>query len=176
MTGMKPVLIDSSSAILIFKVDLFDILVASYRLIVAEAVYREISLPGYPGADTFTHHCRRNHMTVIPSAPIAEMALISPSALKSLDAGERDTILAYALINALFVIIDDGPGNAYCMAKGIPHVNALLIIRILYFAEKISESSYHHKLAAVLKLGRYSQDVIKYGFGCSRQSLVHFMP
>ena len=173
---MKPVLIDSSSAILLFKVDLFDTLLTSYRLLITEAVYTEITLPGYPGAGVFRKACRNDHLTVIPSITDVGIGSTYSPALTALGSGERDTILAYGAENARFIIIDDGRGSAYCKSKGVPYVNALLIVRILFFAEKLSESGYRQKLAAIMKLGRYSQEIIQYGCNCSKRSLADFMP
>jgi hypothetical protein len=173
---MKTVLIDSSSAILLFKIGLFDLLVRTYRIQMTQAVYNEICLPGYPGAGVFKNHCREQRITVIPSIADAKIVATMPPALRSLDSGEKETIWQYTRADARFIIIDDRRGGAYCRDHRIPYVNALLIVRIFYLSGTISKIDYRSKSTAVIEQGRYTPDIIEYGLGCPQQRLVHFMP
>ena len=151
-------------------------LVRTYRIMATQAVYNEISLPGYPGAGVFKNHYLQRHMTVIPAVTDSGVAAAMPPTLRSLDAGERETILQYTQAEALFIIIDDRQGSAYCRDNRIPYVNALLIVRILFLAGKMTEIDYHTLSSAVIEQGRYSPRIIRYGHGCSKQSLAYFMP
>ena len=54
---MKCVLIDASSAILLYKVGLFDSVAGAYRLRAAPAVIREITVPNRRGASAFARAC-----------------------------------------------------------------------------------------------------------------------
>lgn len=50
---MKTVIIDSSSAILLYKCGMIQSLLKCFSVIISGAVYSELTLPGYDGSDFF---------------------------------------------------------------------------------------------------------------------------
>ena len=50
---MKQCMVDSSSAILLYKSNLFAHLVEAYHIAMTESVYEELTITGYPGAGEF---------------------------------------------------------------------------------------------------------------------------
>ena len=53
---MKQCMVDSSSAILLYKSDLLDILVEAYHITMTASVYEELTITGYPGAEEFRQY------------------------------------------------------------------------------------------------------------------------
>jgi hypothetical protein len=173
---MKKVLIDTSSAILLFKSSLFDHLVDMYDVLITQSVYDELTKDNYPGSEAFKNYCLDNKMIIQPPSE-KEMAYLHP--LKdtfSLDRGERETIYQYMRGIGNFIIIDDGRGARYCKDNSIPYINALLFPRILYLSRYISETDYCDKIKTLIGIGRYSRKVIDYALNCSKGELRFFLP
>lgn len=173
---MKKVLVDSSSAILLFKADLFDDLLDKYRIIMADSVYHELTRQDHAGSYAFKNFYRnQSFMVAFPSEAegFHKDGLLQKA---SLDRGEKDTILQYFVGSGEFIIIDDGKGASYCRDKGIPYINALLFPRILFLCSWISETEYRDKADQIIDAGRYSQRIIKHAFHCSKKELEFFLP
>ena len=159
---VKRALVDSSSAILLYKANLFQRLTEIYCVMLATPVYDELTCDGYPGAEIFAE----SNITVFRIS----------TADTSFHKGERDTIAGYLQGLGDFVLIDDGPGAKHCKVKEIPFINALLFPKILYFSGIIAETEHCAKTEHLIDLGRYSRKVIDYVRCCGRSDLVVFFP
>ncbi|QTA93926.1 hypothetical protein [Desulfonema magnum] len=166
---MKKVLIDASSAIILFKSGLFDKLTQTYYIVMAKAVCGELTQEGYPGAEVFREYCSdKDRVLQLPNHGEADIS--------QLGRGEKNTIRHYIRGNGEFIVIDDGKGAAYCRDNRIPYINALLFPRILYVSGDMAETDYHHKTEMILRVGRYSQKIIDYAARCSKDKLEFFLP
>ncbi len=170
---MKKVLIDTSSAILLFKSGLFDDLLDTYKIIVTESVYDELTANYYIGAKEFREYKKTCKMYVQPSFKKEELNKI---VFPDLDKGERDTIHFFYFGVGDFIIIDDGEGAKYCRDNHIPYINALLFPRILFLTNSISKTEFNDKAEMIISVGRYSKPIIEYALNCSRDDLEQFLP
>lgn len=166
---MKRVLIDASSAILLYKVGLLGTLVEDYRVLMADTVYRECTREGYPGAGHFPALFQSERFAVKPFNG-------NPAELSTLGTGERDTILGYLQGAGDFVMIDDGRGAQTCRNMDVPFINALLFPRIRYLRQKSSHTTYQRHFDRLLSVGRYSPKIIAYAAACSLADLAFFLP
>ncbi len=172
----KKTIIDASSAILLYKSGLFDFLTQAYDTIMSESVYDEITCKGYPGAQTFERLYWANSFSVNRSEHEDKRNRKHwPGPLPG-GRGELDTILKYLEDEVDFIIIDNGQGSSYCRSHYLPYINALLVPQILYFARYLSESEYHKKTAEIIRIGRYSPEIIDLALCCSRRELEYFLP
>lgn len=160
---MKKVLVDSSSAILLYKAGLFIRLTQIYRVMLAETVFYEMTRDGYPGADVFEDSA----VTIFP---------VSVEKGGPLSKGERDTVAGYHQGLGDFVLTDDGAAARYCKGSGIPFINALLVPKVLCFGGAIDETEQQKATILLLKLGRYSRKVVEYAETCGRRELRFFIP
>ena len=64
---MKKGVLDASSAILLFKVNLFQELLDTYQIFLTDSVFIELTKDGYPGTQTFKASQARNRITVLPA-------------------------------------------------------------------------------------------------------------
>lgn len=172
---LKAVLIDASSAILLYKCGLFDSLARAFHTRMTPSVYDEITRDGYPGAAAFRKLWTAGRFNVIdsPAMPLPDDRL---PGIRSLDRGERDTIDGYIEGYADFVIIDDGKGAGCCRTNDIPYINALLVPKILLICGKLNESECVEKMGHIISIGRYSIPVKAYAMYCSRTELEFFLP
>ena len=165
-------LVDASSAILLSKTGLFRRLTEMYQVVMAEAVYGEITRTGYPGAAGFAAaRCAGEIRVLSPEAARFPEAEALPSG-----PGERDTIRLFFRGHGEFIIIDDGKGAGFCRNVGIPYINALLFPRILMFVGALSESDYRKRTGQLLKNGRYSPKIVQLAAAASRERLHRFLP
>lgn len=169
---MKSVLIDASSAILLFKAELLAPLVALYRVAVVPAVVKEITVAGRSGASLFQQMISTGQLTI---TPLAEPPTADP-ALAPLGAGERDTLIAFGRNHTDFVIIDDRKGALWCRSRNVPYINALLCARILFLAGHLSEGDYMCRSRQLLEIGRYSRWVVDFARCCEEGALTVFLP
>ena len=169
---MKTALIDASSAILLYKADLFDAVSSAYHLVMAPAVFQEVTVAGRQGAAHFDEVCRWGQIR-IASGPIGPYG---EEKLSGMGAGERETLCMYDKGGVDFVILDDRKGASYCRSQTIPYINALLCPKILHWAGMIDGSAYIQALEHLLDQGRYSRQVVEFEIKCNHQELAFFMP
>lgn len=169
---MKTALIDSSSAILLFKAGLFDDVAGVYRLVMTPAVLREVTVDGRSGASHFNLSCWGG-LVGLTEKPVG-----GPwhDDLNRLGAGERETLRYFGCGGVDFVILDDGKGVAYCRSKSIPHINALLCPKILHLSGRLNLSDYSRTVTYLLNQGRYSSYVVEFEKKSNVESLFDFMP
>jgi hypothetical protein len=172
---MKSVLIDASSAILLFKSGWLDATLERYRLQTGRAAARELTIPGYPGAARFRELAAARRIEVLPVAAAA--ADSGDAALNSMGPGERECILHFQSGSGHFILMDDGRGAAYCRDHGIPYTNALLMPRILALADPgIGAQALREATARIYGLGRYAPWVLDYARQCDDAILAPFRP
>lgn len=172
----KSVLIDASSAILLYKSGIFNQLFAIYHILMATSVYEEITRKGYPGAEVFEAYALDNKYRVLKKEDYTKKAMRSQLENVSLGRGEKDTISLYLEGVGDFIIIDDGKGAGYCKKQQIPYINALLFARILYLCRSITEKDFQLQTEKIVRLGRYTRPIIQYAARCPRDKLDCFLP
>ena len=173
---MKRAAIDASSAIILYKAGLFSRLTKTYRIRMAGSVYKEITRAGYAGARNFENAYRSRHFSVFAPAESGDGDANFPAPPKSMGRGEWETIVAYLNGAADFVIIDDRTGNRYCRSQGIPYINALLFPRLLHLAQAATAARTAEKTAAIIRIGRYSPEIIQYARHATLAEMAAFIP
>ncbi len=173
---MKSAIIDASSAILIFKSELIEQLVSTYKTLISSSVYDELTRRGDPGSETFRLLCDKDQIQVLTLHDQKRIRRNSFPALPTLDPGERDTICQHLMGNGDFIITDDGQALKYCKKAGLPFINALLFPLILYLIQSISRSEYLKKSDKIIKNGWYSKNVIEIALNFSNQTIQPFLP
>lgn len=172
----KQVIIDSSSAILLFKTDLFSTLLNRYHISVTESVYQELSKDGYSGSSEFVHYHQAGKFSIKHLlVNKGNRDLLNPT-LHKLNRGERDTILYFLKGENDFIIIDDGKGAKYCRKENIPFISAILFPKILLITGEINRTTSQLKTDEIIRTGRYSQKIINIAEDCSEQDLKTFLP
>ena len=170
----KSVLIDTSSAILLYKAFLFNKVADLYDLIISHSVFLELTRSGYPGAEFFNQHSG-GKIQVIKVDHNQIKIFYKDDLFPGLDAGERDLLILQEEMNINFVIIDDLRGVKYCMGKLIPHINALLIPKILLYLNYLTENECIDKIEEIIAIGRYSARVIDFALNCKMDDLSEFL-
>jgi hypothetical protein len=166
-------LIDASSAILLFKAGLIKACCEAFHLLMTRSVFDEVAVPAQPGAGEFHALAGRLPGVTVLDDP-AGILPKSAADLLRLHRGERDTLHHYLNGEARFVIIDDGKGVQACRRHGIPHVNALLCPRLLYFSGRMPAPHARFLFARIASLGRYSTAVVKWADTCDKSELYFF--
>ncbi len=173
---MKKILIDSSSAILLFKAGLFENLLRLYDTCVAKAVYHELVVDGRDGAGEFRNYFLDRKLSVNEKIRGKMIASNEHPDVSFLGRGERETIREYIRGSGRFIIIDDYKGARYCRDNKIPYINALLTPRVLFFSGDISEEACNAGAETILRIGRYSRKIIDYAMSRARDELAFFLP
>ena len=127
----KTGVLDASSAILLFKAGLFEVLLETYAIVVAESVHEELCREGYPGAEAF-RICRASGALTVAPTGCGQPGAFEDPALLALDRGERDTVRCFNTGWGDFVITDDGKAAKHCRSRGIPNLNALLFSAAMF--------------------------------------------
>lgn len=167
---MKNVILDSSSAILIYKCDVFTPLLDYCSPVIPEKVFSELTISGYDGADYFTDLCRSGMIKVLKQQTEIDGAITG-----KIHPGELGVLALYHDGEGDFIIIDDGKGGAYCRNNNIPYINALLTVKILFLNKIISEPEYIKAQKWLLENGRYSEEVIRWAESADQNQLDFFM-
>jgi predicted nucleic acid-binding protein len=173
---MKKSILDASSAILLFKVDLLKELTDVYHVFVTRSVLQELTRRNHQGADTFQRFTSLKKIRIIDLENVLLKCKNSGDSLCFLDKGELDTIKCFGAGDHDFIITDDGRAARYCKKNGLPFINGLLFPRLLYFADLISWQESNNKTDAIIDIGRYSTEVIEWARNCQKESLSFAMP
>ena len=173
----RKVLVDASSAILLFKTGLFESLMETYVIRMATSVYAEVTRKGYDGADFFRRcrACLKIQVISLNPFPGDEQG-VKTDLPSHLGAGERDTLLLFDKGAGEFIIIDDGRGAAWCRDHRIPYINALLFPRILQSVDILSKENCRTFMARIIGMGRYSAPIIAFARSCDIHHLKFFFP
>ena len=144
-------------------------LAENYHILIAQTVFKEITIPGQSGYREFIDYHQKNIITVSENNGLEPVEL-------PLRGGEMETILLYLKGVGDFIIIDDKKGVDYCKKSKIPFINALLVHKILYFSNSIEREHYIEKEQDIIQLGRYSPQVLNVAESISQRELSPFMP
>ena len=173
-TDQVTAIIDASSAILLYKADLLDIFRQALQLAISRSVFAEITVPAYCGADGLGRLVAcRSGIKLLGDPPLPDDDVAAD--IDRLDRGERDTLLHYLDGAASFVILDDGKAVKLCRRHDIPHVNALLVPKLLFFSKRLSAHQTDHYFSRLRALGRYSEYVVTWAKNCQKGQLVFFL-
>lgn len=167
---MKNVIIDSSSAILLFRCNIFLHFLDYCIPVIPESVLREITLKGYSGADFFTELAGKGIIKVCKPEP-EQVSKIK----KRMHSGESEAISLFYEGKGDFVIIDDGKGGVFCRDNSIPYINALLTVKILFFKQLVSEQEYYSAWNWLVSNGRYSRYVLSWADDADESKLAFFI-
>lgn len=146
--------------------------VSSYHVKISNAVYVELTLNGYEGAETFSTYIEKGRVSLVEISSFGGAERLPTK----LDDGERETILAYFHGHGEFIVIDDKKGAQYLRNHKIPYVNALLVPRLLFFAKKMSAQTFQNASSFLKENGRYAQWVKEYAENCPLEALAQFLP
>jgi hypothetical protein len=169
----KAILIDASSAILLFKTNWMVPLLDRYRVGSGPAVYREMTVPDHPGAEAFARWRKERRLLLHPPCGTT---LEPPAALQRLDSGERECIQLYFSGTGTFIVVDDGPAAAFCRQNAIPYVSALLVPRLLTPRPIRHRARLRNAVRAIYAEGRYASWVLEYALTCPDEDLAFFLP
>ncbi len=169
----KTVLIDASSAILLYKAGWMMPLMENYRVGTGPAAFREMTVANYPGAISFSHWQQQARIALHTcGVPLADR----PANLQRLGPGERECIELYYQGAGDFILVDDGPAAAFCRREAIPYINALLVPRLL----SPGADSRHPDVATAMQhinvTGRYARWIWDYARSCPPEDLAFFLP
>lgn len=172
---MKSVIVDTSSAILLYKSGLIPQLVSHYQTLITPSVHHELTQHGYPGSHEFQKLCDQQQICLL-----TDPALLTTGKeyreLPALNPGERDTILQFIQGTGDFIILDDGRAARYCKRAGLPFINALLFPRILFLIQQIPELEFHLKTDELINNGYYADTIIKLAADLPDQAIQPFLP
>jgi hypothetical protein len=181
---VQQVFIDASSAILLYKSDLFDALLNAWQLVMAPAVFREITKTGYPGAAYFKTLEKiagdnTGRIKFHDPGP-ADPSLFAHKRFLAMDRGEKDTLQLFYASNKVnktgdFILLDDGRAARFCHARQIPFINALLVPKLFWYAGRMDQHEYLKKTAQLSTLGRYANRIIEIAGQLSRKELAYFI-
>nr|WP_319396800.1 hypothetical protein [uncultured Desulfobacter sp.] len=174
---MHTAYIDASSAILLYKTELFVLCSQHFSMIMETHVYKEVRVPDHPGENFFESMTQKHRVQVCSFNPDRLMDISLP---ETLDLGERQTLGLYFqnknFEKRTFIIIDDAKAAKFCFRHKVPFINALLVPKILWFAGILDENDYIAKTALVIKEGRYSRTIIEKAKAFSPSDLALFIP
>jgi len=159
---------DASSAILLYKTDLFLPCTRAFSLVMAKEVFREVTVNGYPGARFFRTLKARIKIQAPKNNEVMNIG--------KMDRGEQETLALFTDREASFIIMDDGKGAKYCYARKIPFINALLVPKIFWYSGRMDKETYMEKTEHLIKLGRYSSNIINKAEALSQKDLARFIP
>jgi len=167
---MRNVIIDSSSAILLYRCNIFSSLMKYCNPVIPKAVFEELTVQGYGGADMFNDLCSAGRIEVHDVAPGKADNLCG-----HLHQGEREAIELFYEGKGDFIIIDDGKGGAFCRDNKIPYINALLAVKILFIRRFISDKEFIDAWSWLIANGRYSDKVKDWAGNADESKLAAFM-
>ena len=170
----KNCIIDSSSAILLYKAGLFHILIQNYAVILSTTVYKELTRQDHPGSDDFARLIDDQRASIVSHQSVA--CDIDHAELKKMGPGEMHSILLFHCGQGDFLIIDDKKGARYCRQKDIPYINALLCTRILHESGLISVKEYNNSFDILQRIGHYAEMIVQFVRDCDMSAMVHFYP
>ena len=170
----KTALMDASSAIILCKAGLHNVVLEMYNVVMPGSVYKEITENSYPGAEEY-RQLVDDKITI--KEPLSDTANEPdrPS-LNNLGRGEHDLIQLYYAGQGDFVITDDGAAAKYCKREGIPFVNALLVPKILGFAGIKGANFCRDSIEKIIEIGRYSPGIITFVEECKKEELSFVIP
>jgi hypothetical protein len=171
--SLKTALIDSSSAIILFKADVVDTAADAWSLMAPASVIDELTVVDQPGAKWFDRMAASGRLQPIAPSPPGSNPF---RRLDRMGKGERDTLRLYLDGWGDFVLVDDGQAAGFCRKHRIPYTSALLVPRILALAGIALSGGSGAAMERVFRLGRYSDEVLAYARNCPDDHLERFLP
>ena len=201
----QKVFVDASSAILLYKANLFAGLFNLFQVVMAPSVVMEITQKGYPGAAYFksyfksyfkySFNClgKKNHnrsaRILLQEHLTFDHPLFALKNFTSMDKGEKETIQIFCNLTRFglpgansqdpktkdFILVDDGQAARFCQAQQIPFINSLLIPKIFWYSGVMDQKTYLEKTDGLCTLGRYSQKIMERARQFSQTDLSYFM-
>lgn len=171
----NPVLMDASSAIILFKCSFFEPVIKYFNIIMAESVYSEITREDREGAGAFICFRKEERIHIHDNVEKKDCSQGQFQPLKGLGSGEQDTIRLYQMGIGDMIILNDGKGASYCKKNDIPFINSLLVPRILHLGGLIGKEERNSAMKCIMTYGRYSTKIIEYAYGCGDETLAGFL-
>jgi len=169
-------MIDASSAILLTKAGAMEACCQVFRIQMTRRVFEEVTVPNRPGERRLRTLAEKETGFAVVEDPTGTLTDRLAADLLRLDPGERDTLHHFLNGAARFVVLDDGKAVRVCRRQGIPHINALLCPKILYYRERLPDAQQVRSLfERIAGLGRYSKDVLAWARQCRRSDLDFFL-
>jgi len=167
---MRNVIIDSSSAILLFRCRIFLPMLKNFNPVIPGTVLSELTVQGYDGAEFF------ESLYISGAIKVSIPRMIHADEFsRSIHSGEREVISLFREGLGDYIIIDDGKGSAYCRDNNIPYVNALLVVKILYFKRIITDKEYESAWRWLVGNGRYSAKIIDWAENADEDKIKFFI-
>ena len=173
--GTGRAIIDASSAILLYKAGLLERYCQMVQVLMTRSVFAEVTVPRQSGANAIGRLSRQRPGIIVLDDPLNPDCLESAADVDRLDRGERDTLMHYLNGAARFVVIDDGKAVRVCRRQGIPHVNALLVPKLLYFSRRLPLDQIEPYFVRLCSIGRYSEQVVGWAKRCGASQLEFFI-
>ncbi len=167
----KTVIIDASSAIILYKAGLHTFLIDNFDIVMPESVYQEITVNPYAGSKEYKCLLDEFKIKVIKISGKRKHP-----AFANLGLGESDVIELFSQGSAAFILIDDGMAARYCKKAGLPFINSLLVPVVLRCAQIIDEDSCLELMGNIMREGRYSKEVIAYARTCKTENIAFAIP
>ncbi len=147
-----PIIIDSSSLIYLKSANILDIFLQNINTVSTKKVREEISVKD--------NSLEMNFLSGL-------IQIVSPVNVKifnkSMSLTDRE-ILEIALVKGYVVLSDDGKISRYCDENGLPHINSLTAIVLLFEKDILDLNETYDYLNKVIEIGRYSKDIVKFAF------------
>lgn len=149
----KSFISDSSSLILLAKVDLLGLLCKNARIFITQAISEEI---------IFNSKDSRLIQALISTRQIEVKRIKEIRFPISLGKGERTALKLFREMEADYLLIDDKKAAIYCKKNSLPYINALLIPHYLRECEAIDEQMMKKKIMFLNEIGRYAEWIKEY--------------
>ncbi|MDZ7371576.1 MAG: hypothetical protein ONB12_10450 [candidate division KSB1 bacterium] len=143
---------DTSSLILLHRVNLLETTTAAYRLLVTPNVLAELKRGGFPA----------DHR-LFEQATISRRPKETAPAIPGLSSTDAEVIALYHSARADAVLSDDGALLRYCRRSGLPHYCALSLLSLLVADKGLSPRAAENAFSTLIMYGRYSSTVIDQG-------------
>jgi len=173
---VKKVLIDSSSAILIYKSGIFERLAKLYNFYVPDSVFKELTCNSHSGSEEFKFYSSSGIISVKKTIDEPQIDPLLTPGLDRLGRGERDALRMFFNGGYSFIIIDDGKGAFICRNNSIPYINALLVPAIFKSYGLIEDAEYMSLFNRISSLGWYSDRVKDFAKKITSADLKFFIP
>lgn len=157
---------DSSSLILLQKTGLLNYLLVYSRLIIAGAVFTELTDFEKAGADD---------LRMLLTDCVVKGMQIHETKGGAMGDGERETIGLFEGGWADYVMVDDKKAANNCKKHKIPFINSLLLPKLLYFRGILNEIQCTAKMKELFQCGYYSAAIWERARGFSRKDLNTFL-
>ena len=173
---MKCAIIDTSSAILLYKVRLFERLIDTYKIVIAVSVFHELNVDGHAGAGLFQRWRAEQAFRVLDPYSLSTLQSVDVKDLLPSGTGERDTLALYLKGAGDFVIVDDRAAAVTCRTLNIPYINALLVPKVMFMAGRCSQDAFRHATEGLISIGRYSERILRTAERLSPTAMQGFLP